>query len=174
MKIRSALLGAAFAGLTLLGSSTGASAVTLTYVGSWEVDQGPYWPSVPPAYTGQQAAALLFGGSAGQYVTSTIDSLPGDANFKAWISTWGGACGGNFPCGTAVASNYGISTGGLYQNPGDTSAYVRDWAIGPQYTNYAFKVSGVPETSTWVMMLAGFAGLGFLGYRRNKAATLAA
>jgi hypothetical protein len=34
--------------------------------------------------------------------------------------------------------------------------------------------NAVPETSTWVMMLAGFAGLGFLGYRRNKAATLAA
>ena len=28
--------------------------------------------------------------------------------------------------------------------------------------------SGVPEVSTWAMMLAGFAGLGFLGYRRNK------
>jgi hypothetical protein len=32
---------------------------------------------------------------------------------------------------------------------------------------------GVPEPSTWAMMLAGFAGLGFLGYRRNKGATLA-
>jgi hypothetical protein len=35
-------------------------------------------------------------------------------------------------------------------------------------------LSAVPETSTWVMMLAGFAGLGFLGARRSKAATLAA
>jgi hypothetical protein len=32
----------------------------------------------------------------------------------------------------------------------------------------------VPETSSWVMMLAGFAGLGFLGYRRNKATALSA
>jgi hypothetical protein len=30
----------------------------------------------------------------------------------------------------------------------------------------------VPEPSTWVMMLAGFAGLGFLGYRRNRAPSL--
>ena len=29
-------------------------------------------------------------------------------------------------------------------------------------------VSGVPESSTWVMMLLGFAGLGFAGYRRTR------
>jgi hypothetical protein len=36
----------------------------------------------------------------------------------------------------------------------------------------AFSVGGVPEPSTWAMMLAGFAGLGFLGWRgsRNTAA----
>ncbi len=28
--------------------------------------------------------------------------------------------------------------------------------------------SGVPEPATWVMMLAGFAGLGFAGYRQKK------
>jgi hypothetical protein len=31
-------------------------------------------------------------------------------------------------------------------------------------------MSSVPETATWVMMLSGFAGLGFLRYRRKKAA----
>ena len=34
--------------------------------------------------------------------------------------------------------------------------------------------SAVPEPSTWAMMLVGFAGLGFAGYRRNKSAALAA
>jgi hypothetical protein len=34
--------------------------------------------------------------------------------------------------------------------------------------------TAVPEPASWAMMLAGFAGLGFLGYRRNKAATRAA
>jgi hypothetical protein len=37
-----------------------------------------------------------------------------------------------------------------------------------------FSVAAVPEVSTWVMMLAGFAGLGFAGYRRNKSASVAA
>jgi hypothetical protein len=33
---------------------------------------------------------------------------------------------------------------------------------------------GVPEPSTWAMMLLGFAGLGFLGYRQTAKARLAA
>jgi hypothetical protein len=35
-------------------------------------------------------------------------------------------------------------------------------------------VGAIPEISTWAMMLAGFAGLGVLGYRRHKAVTLTA
>ena len=37
-----------------------------------------------------------------------------------------------------------------------------------------FSTGAVPEPSTWAMMLAGFAGLGFLGYRRTVKARLAA
>jgi PEP-CTERM motif len=41
---------------------------------------------------------------------------------------------------------------------------------------FAAATSGVPEPSTWAMMLIGFAGLGYAGYRRARAAhaTLAA
>jgi hypothetical protein len=35
-------------------------------------------------------------------------------------------------------------------------------------------VSAVPELSTWIMMLAGFAGVGFLAYRRQRKANPAA
>jgi hypothetical protein len=31
-----------------------------------------------------------------------------------------------------------------------------------------FYVEGVPEASTWAMMLIGFAGLGLAGYRRTS------
>ena len=34
--------------------------------------------------------------------------------------------------------------------------------------------TGVPEPSTWAMMLAGFLGLGFAGYRRMKVSRAAA
>jgi hypothetical protein len=38
--------------------------------------------------------------------------------------------------------------------------------------NAAFSLTGtvVPEPSTWAMMLLGFAGLGFLGYRQTRKA----
>ena len=48
------------------------------------------------------------------------------------------------------------------------------------YTNNAtdtvdgFVGTPVPEPSTWAMMLAGFAGIGFLGYRKVRKGTLAA
>jgi PEP-CTERM motif len=55
-------------------------------------------------------------------------------------------------------------------------ALAPDWSrIGTDIThqgpfNAAFSLSGVvvPEPSTWAMMLLGFAGLGFVGYRQAK------
>jgi hypothetical protein len=38
----------------------------------------------------------------------------------------------------------------------------------------AFSVTAVPEPSTWAMMLAGFVGRGFLGYRKACKESLAA
>jgi hypothetical protein len=44
---------------------------------------------------------------------------------------------------------------------------------GPAPTFNAISISGtvVPEPSTWAMMLLGFAGLGFAGYRHAKKAS---
>jgi choice-of-anchor C domain-containing protein len=44
-------------------------------------------------------------------------------------------------------------------------------AFGPALDNAA--VSAVPELSTWAMMLLGFAGIGFLAYRRTQKMKLA-
>ncbi len=127
---------------------------------------------MPASYTGQEAAALLFGGVASDYVISTVDNSVANIDNLTWVSTWGGACGGSFPCGTKVAENFKISTAGLYQTMGDTSAYVADWAVGAQYTNYAFKVgaAGVPEPAAWAMMLAGFGLVGSAMRRRSTVA----
>jgi hypothetical protein len=127
-----------------------------------------------------QTAALLFGGTASQYVTSTVDANPADINFKTWLDGWADPYKYALN-GTPASDTYSLDSGGsgYNSNPGYQSAYsayVQDHFYGTDstYTNYAFKVSGVPELSTWAMMLAGFAGLGFVGYRRNKAAASAA
>jgi hypothetical protein len=40
--------------------------------------------------------------------------------------------------------------------------------------SYNLVGSAVPEASTWAMMLAGFLGLGFVGFGRNQKARVAA
>ena len=64
------------------------------------------------------------------YSVSTSATMVTHTN---WVSVW---YAGSFPdcagfhCGRVVAENAVTSTGGLYQNAGDTSAYVSDWAQG--------------------------------------------
>jgi hypothetical protein len=41
------------------------------------------------------------------------------------------------------------------------------WAITCGNDSIQGQVSGVPEPSTWAMMILGFAGVGFMGYRRR-------
>jgi hypothetical protein len=57
-----------------------------------------------------------------------------------------------------------------------------DWA-GPDHTallqahdgiNVFVSVAPVPEPSTWAMMILGFAGVGYMAYRRRQVAALAA
>ncbi len=120
------------------------NSTTDAFVGSWEVDQGPSWSTVPTAYSGLTAAALLFGGSPSDYVISTIDNDPANIDGLAWVSTWGGACDGAQPCGTKVADDFVRGT-----NPG-----------------------GVPEPAAWTLMLIGVAGLGFSLRTRRQAAAV--
>ncbi len=71
--------------------------------------------------------------------------------------------------GTYTLNVYGAEnccdggTQGQYLAPGQT--VYRDFTSG---------VTAVPEISTWAMMLAGFAGLGFVGFARAKKNELAA
>jgi hypothetical protein len=57
-----------------------------------------------------------------------------------------------------------------FKTPGAFKSVV--FATAPSAFEFAVNssVSGVPELSTWGMMLAGFAGLGMVGYRRNARA----
>jgi hypothetical protein len=77
-------------------------------------------------------------------------------------SAWGGSA--LTSSGTVVSGTEG---NGLVLFQGTYSSI--SWTNPTYEYYYAVTVGSVPETSTWVMMLAGFAGLGFAGHRRTKA-----
>jgi len=149
------------------------------FAGSWRVDQGPSWSGSPPngplAYTGQEAAAMLFGGTAADYAISTIDNLVTNINNKAWYSVIG------YSGGVLFAENYsnkyldqfyGPTSGYSSQDLSSAaSTYVADNASGAEFTNYAFRLDNapaVPEPGTWMMMLVGFGALGAAMRRRTS------
>jgi subtilase-type serine protease len=76
-----------------------------------------------------------------------------------------GADGGGFKCnGGAFFDIFSWSV-----VPGTTVA-----GLNPEDLALSVTVTQVPEPSTWAMMLAGFAGLGFLTYRASRKTTAAA
>jgi PEP-CTERM motif len=76
----------------------------------------------------------------------------------------------------SVAMPFDFSNGGMafvgFTDPGASITSVTVNAnndiIGVDDVFYSGSTNTIPEPSTWVMMLAGFAGLGLTGYRRAK------
>jgi hypothetical protein len=91
----------------------------------------------------------------------------------------GSCCPKVFGKNTTILTGNGIvfSGGSLPSN----SQYFNIWGNGPNdyayFNNYdsfpagsgavSFSVTAVPESSTWAMLILGFAGVGFLAYRRK-------
>lgn len=167
--------------LLLLALSPLASASTYSYVGSWYVDDGPWWSDTDaggnyttPVLSGQEAAALLFGGNPEDYVISTVSNLVADINFSAWMDGWAdqityGDSGNPAPQGLHVD----VDGDGLYATPfgyqNAYSAYVDDHGL--HLENFAFRVSSVPlPAAVW---LFGSVLLGLIGFSRRKMAMTA-
>lgn len=130
---------------------------------------GNGWSTWSGGYTGQ----VLWTLGSDSYDGSLSGSVKGFglfaepnpfATYSITLETSGGSVS-QLVNGSGGAAFFG------WVGPGVTSFEVSssvDFAIGDHFVS-----SGVPEPSTWAMMLVGFAGLSFAAYRR-KVASLAA
>jgi PEP-CTERM motif len=115
--------------------------------------------------------------------TPNPGNFPGTYNFEGTCAndTSGKICGGpyEFTANGATTTHpfvLGAPLGhGLF--PTDNIAFVADLSISGSCGNFSCtagtglvgsSVSAVPEPSTWAMMILGFAGIGFMAYRRKN------
>jgi len=172
------LRSAALAGAALVFVATGAKAEVYSFDftstdSSWAAD-GTF------TVTGNEITGIA--GTLSGSVNQTINALWANPDFPAQSTSPDGAFYYDnvfYPNG-----NPQLDIGGVLftttQNPG---GFWNLWGTGPNtYSLYEsasggypvaesgnLTVSAVPEPSTWAMMLLGFSGLGFAGYRRAKA-----
>src|SRR5262249_55606727 len=53
------------------------------------------------------------------------------------------------------------------------SSYVWDNASGADFTNFAFRISDVPEPATWIMLILGFGAVGTMLRQARRGRALA-
>jgi hypothetical protein len=139
--------------------------------GSWVDFRGPViesatfsLTSLPTAWTVKhydQFAGVVLNPDSLYWIEVSLHSASGDSAIE-WETTADIS-------GPGVASNYSassLSNDGFFLNKG-IDPFAFDNAL-------QMEVDAVPEPSTWVMIIAGFAGLGFSGYRAPRRNTAAA
>ena len=124
-----------------------------TYVGSFNVGDGPCWPSKPTTYSAVEAAALVFGGASSDYAIS-VDSNTTDQSTITHTAYLDGYA--NIQYYTTPAAE-DFKQGSTYV-PGSFSAYVKDnsdgtnlscgYSIGITKTNYVWRVIAVTSPPT--------------------------
>ena len=108
--------------------------------------------------------------SAGSVIN--LGGLPGSSDSRALsINDAGQAVGFSTVGGTEIATEWSggkvIDLGGLPGSAWSVALSINDAGQAVGYTE-APRLPPVPESSTWAMMLVGFAGLGFAGYSRAR------
>jgi hypothetical protein len=130
-----------------------------------------------PALTGDSDAGVLFsyGGFTQADITSISWTISPSTDEVVALDL--NALQGDPGCGFASQTNCSNSTLNLTETTasgGGTSCSFGGDGIGTctgsaSLRFVAYVATGaVPETSTWAMLLLGFAGLGYAGYRRTK------
>ncbi|MBC6982150.1 autotransporter-associated beta strand repeat-containing protein [Caulobacter sp. 17J80-11] len=131
----------------------------LSFVGSWRVSDGPSWEENPAVLSGQEAAALLFGGQGADYSISTVSDDPNQIDYRAWMDGWGDS---QYLYAPAPQNLHVDQDGEGYNDPGGEgsaySAYVLDHQqAGEGPVNYAFRneFGSLVKTGAGVLTLNG-------------------
>ncbi len=180
----------------LLGGSAQAATTTITFNGlpgpNGAVFTGPYTEGGlgVSATAGQvfegtvfgngnPAPSLVVGSVFGGGPNGTVSVTDGGSNFSLTSFDLAGNNGAadftvtGFEGASQIFSFSGSVNAGfeVFQTVTGLSAKINDltFALTSQGTSLNLDniVLGIPETSTWAMMLLGFAGLGFVGYRQT-------
>lgn len=145
------------------------------------------------AYSTDASNALKFGYAAGEYDYGTgyVGVLYGaDGQLGGSDDTWiksgpntqlvdaifGRGSGNSFPayCVGCSLADQQAEIDALAAYPGTPFKFVGTYSIDGVSGSGTFNITPVPEPGTWAMMLLGFAGLGFIAYRRKNKMTLGA
>jgi hypothetical protein len=146
------------------GLNSGTFEFITTYSGPDTPEAGP---NAPQAESNPSAPNEFFYSLLDPSTTMTFDLFgTPTGNHVIPLVAGGSFLGPGFSFGFTTANCTGSPMGGCGQNnvgltPG-TSIF------GPVDISVSFSSALVPEPSTWAMMLLGFAGLGFAGYRKTK------
>jgi hypothetical protein len=158
--------------LIFSGDAQGTSPYTTFADGTLSTDGFFHFGVPTQALTGSQNGAKIFFTAPVELNSLTLSAVPGGINilspttitvltFDSSNNQLGSQTGS--PFGVLTFNEMGVSTvefdftrddGGL------TSSYL--------VSNVTYNAPDVPELSTWAMMILGFAGIGFMAYRRKQ------
>jgi hypothetical protein len=113
-------------------------------------------------------------------ITSGFAVVPGPVNQSPFgtfqLALDCGTCSAGFNAGVTTLSFQVTATGGLNESDlvanlfnGQNIYFASDIANAAGFTGNVGGIAGaVPEPSTWAMLILGFAGIGFMAYRRRE------
>ena len=153
--------------------ATGSGAIDLTDLTLVYADAGYFVPDIWPV-----AGELSTGAEA---LIDFYSGYSGPASFGSGSLAFASSASGDIVVFVADVDELDVPEGYVSDTPlSDTATYTGQtfsslgvtpgtyewkWGTGANQ-NFTLEI-GVPEPSTWAMMLLGFAGLGFAGYRRR-------
>jgi PEP-CTERM motif len=157
------------------GPGQGVSVTTSTIINGFS-----FFAALP---NGGDVKFMIWDSTNNTLLFSETDSFA-PSNTESWISTtpisfdlvagdtyWFGVIADNYLNVGYIYPPPSYSTNGLTAIATGNSNYVgfdSPSFAGNAFTSIGLQLSAVPEPTTWAMMLLGFAGFGFVGYRTSR------